>query len=137
MNSIEVLGYKVLTDRKYTKTDEWVKVEDKVVIVGVTDYAQKKLKNVVSVELPDVGREVSSGESIATVESIKTVANVYAPVSGRVIEVNEELLERPELINEDPYGEGWIFKIEIKDPSELDRLLTPEQYIESIKEREQ
>ncbi len=136
MEYIEVLGYKVAKDRKYTKTDEWIRVENNVGIVGITDYAQKKLKNIVSVELPEVSREVKAQESVGVVESIKTVADLYTPVSGKIIEVNERLVDEPELINKDPYGEGWIFKLEIADVSELENLLTPEQYAKLIEERE-
>ncbi|RLG87195.1 MAG: glycine cleavage system protein GcvH [Thermoprotei archaeon] len=134
--SMEVLGYKVVSDRKYTKSDEWVKIENDIAIIGITDYAQRKLRNIVAVELPEINKEVRAGESIAVVESIKTIADVYTPISGIVTEVNEVLMDRPELINDDPYGEGWIVKIKIKDRSELEKLLTPEQYAELIKERE-
>jgi len=133
---IEILGFKIVTDRKYTKSDEWVKIENNIAIIGITDYAQRKLKNIVAVELPEINKEVRAGESIAVVESIKTIADVYAPVSGIVIEVNEALLNQPELINDDPYGKGWIVKVKMKDTSELKNLLTPEQYAELIKERE-
>jgi len=133
---MEVLGYKVVSDRKYTKSDEWVKIENDIAIIGITDYAQRKLRNIVAVELPEINKEVRAGESIAVVESIKTIADVYTPISGIVTEVNEVLMDRPELINDDPYGEGWIVKIKIKDRSELEKLLTPEQYAELIKERE-
>jgi len=134
--SIEILGFKIVTDRKYTKSDEWVKIENNIAIIGITDYAQRKLKNIVAVELPEINKEVRAGESIAVVESIKTIADVYTPVSGVIIEVNEALLDQPELINDDPYDKGWIVKIKMKDTSELENLLTPEQYAELIKERE-
>ena len=133
---IEILGFKIVTDRKYTKSDEWVKIENNIAIIGITDYAQRKLKNIVAVELPEINKEVRAGESIAVVESIKTIADVYTPVSGVIIEVNEALLDQPELINDDPYDKGWIVKIKMKDTSELENLLTPEQYAELIKERE-
>ncbi len=135
-DKIEIFGYIVLRDRLYTETDEWVKIEDNTVVVGVTDYAQKKLRDVVGVELPEVGQEVKQGEAVGTIESVKATADLYAPVSGKVIEVNERLLDEPELVNKDPYGEGWMFKIEITDRSELDKLLSPEKYAEKIKERE-
>jgi len=102
----------------------------------VTDYAQKKLRDIVGVELPEIGREVRAGEVVVSLESVKAAAEVYAPVSGRIVEVNERLEEEPELINSDPYGEGWLFKIEIADPRELEKLLTPEKYAEHIKKRE-
>ena len=135
-DKIEIFRYIVLRDRLYTETDEWVKIEDNTVVVGVTDYAQKKLRDVVGVELPEVGQEVKQGEAVGTIESVKATADLYAPVSGKVIEVNERLLDKPELVNKDPYGEGWMFKIEITDRSELDKLLSPEKYAEKIKERE-
>ncbi len=133
---IRVGNYIVLTDRRYTDTDEWVKVEDGVAVVGITDYAQKKLRDIVGVELPETGRRVKRGEAIAAIESIKAAADVYAPVSGEVVEVNERLLDEPELLNRDPYGEGWMFKIRVEDPGELEKLLTPEQYAERIKREE-
>ena len=133
---IRVGDYLVLRDRLYTETDEWAKKEDSVVVVGVTDYAQKKLRDIVGVELPEVGREVRAGEAIASLESVKAAADVYAPVSGKIVEVNGRLEEEPELINNDPYGEGWLFKIEIVDPKELEKLLTPEKYAEHIRRRE-
>ena len=133
---IRVDGYIVLTDRRYTETDEWVKVEDGVAVVGITDYAQKKLRDIVGVDLPEPGRRVKRGEAVAAIESIKAAADVYAPVSGEVVEVNERLLDEPELLNRDPYGEGWMFKIRMEDPGELEKLLTPEQYAERIKREE-
>jgi len=122
-------------DRLYTRTDEWAKKEANVVVVGVTDYAQKKLRDVIGVDLPEEGSEVKKGEPIASIESVKAAADVYSPVSGRVVEVNERLLDEPELINKDPYGEGWIVKIELADPSDLEKLLTPEQYAEELRRR--
>ena len=133
---IVVGNYVVLRDRLYTETDEWIKVEGDVATVGITDYAQKKLRDIVGVELPEAGRRVKAGEAVATVESVKATADVYAPVSGEVVEVNERLLDEPELINRDPYGEGWMFKMRVEDRSELSRLLTPERYAEKIRERE-
>jgi len=135
MEEIVVEGYRIPRDRLYTKTDEWAKREANTVIVGVTDYAQKKLRDIVGVDLPEEGQEVRRGEPIASIESVKAAADVYAPVSGRIVEVNERLLDEPELINKDPYGEGWIARIEISDPSELEQLLTPEQYAEEIKKK--
>ncbi len=133
---IRVNGYIVLRDRLYTESDEWVKVEDGVATVGITDYAQKKLRDIVGVELPEPGRRVKRGETVAAIESIKAAADVYAPVSGEVVEVNERLYDEPELLNRDPYGEGWMFKIRLEDPSELESLLPPEKYVERIKREE-
>ncbi|OYT53889.1 MAG: glycine cleavage system protein H [Desulfurococcales archaeon ex4484_217_2] len=128
----EVAGkkYLVRTDLRYTKTDEWAKKEDNKVREGITDYAQKELKDIVGVELPEVGAEVKKGEAIGALESVKATADLYATVSGKVVEVNERLLEEPELLNKDPYGEGWIVVIEMSNPKEYDELLTPEAYIE-------
>ncbi len=133
---IKVGDYLIKKDLLYTKTDEWVKVEGNIAIVGITDYAQKKLKYVVGVELPEVGNEVSKEEKVAVLESVKTVADVYVPCSGKIVEVNEELMDHPEYINQDPYGKGWILKIEVKDPNELKDLLKPEEYAEKIKKEE-
>ncbi len=134
----EVAGkkYLVRTDLRYTKTDEWAKKEDNKVREGITDYAQKELKDIVGVELPEVGAEVKKGEAIGALESVKATADLYATVSGKVVEVNERLLEEPELLNKDPYGEGWIVVIEMSDPKEYDELLTPEAYIEKCKKGE-
>ena len=133
---IRVNGYIVLRDRLYTESDEWVKEEHGVAVVGITDYAQKKLRDIVGVELPEPGARVSRGDAVAAIESVKTAADVYAPVSGEVVEVNERLYDEPELLNRDPYGEGWMFKIKPSNPEELRSLLSPEQYAEKIRERE-
>lgn len=131
---VEVKGMRVVIDEGllYTETDEWARVEGGVAVVGVTDYAQRMLKDVVGVELPEPGRRASRGEAVAVIESIKASAEVYTPFTGRIVEVNERLLEEPELINRDPYGEGWIFKVELSDPGEAERLLTPEKYSEKL-----
>ncbi len=127
--------YIVKTNRRYTETDEWaLKREDGKIVVGITDYAQKKLRDIVGVELPDVGTSVEKGESLGAIESVKATSDYYAPVSGEIVEVNEKLLEEPELLNLDPYGDGWIVVIEPSDPGEYEKLLTPEQYAEKIKE---
>ena len=136
MSEIKVKDYTVLTDRLYTETDEWIKVTDDVAVVGITDYAQKKLKDSVGIELPEVGKKVKKGEAIGVIESIKATADVYAPISGEVVEVNEKLLDSPELINNDPYGDGWIVKIKIEDKSELDKLLKPQEYANKIEKEE-
>lgn len=125
--------YRIKTDRRYTKTDEWAKMEDGKIREGLTDYAQKELRDIVGIELPEVGRECRKGESIGVVESIKATADIYAAVSGRIVEVNEKLAMQPELINKDPYGEGWIVVIEPSNPKEYEELLTPEEYAEHVK----
>ncbi|ABQ46732.1 MAG: Glycine cleavage system H protein [Thermotoga sp. 47_83] len=116
--------------KKYTKTHEWVVVEDKVATVGITNHAQEQLGDVVYVDLPEVGREVKKGEVVASIESVKAAADVYAPLSGKIVEVNEKLDTEPELLNRDPEGEGWLFKMEISDESELEDLLDEQAYQE-------
>jgi glycine cleavage system H protein len=115
-------------DLLYTKNHEWVKVEDDRAIVGVTSYAQDQLVEVVFVELPEEGKEVKAGDAVATLESVKAVADVYAPVSGKIIEVNKQLENQPELVNQDPYGEGWILVIEIAGEEELHTLMKVSDY---------
>jgi len=128
--------YKVPKDRLYTETHEWVKVEDGCALIGITDYAQAKLKNIVGIELPEKGTEVGKGGRLAVVESIKSVEDVYAPITCRVIEVNKRLESEPELLNNDPYGEGWIARVEIIDEKELESLLKPEDYAKVIEREE-
>jgi glycine cleavage system H protein len=122
--------FKVDDTLLYTETDEWVKVEGDVARIGVTDYAQKMLRDVVGVELPKPGAKVRRGQSVAVIESIKATAEVYTPVTGTVVEVNERLRDEPELVNKDPYGGGWIVAVKIDDPKELEQLLKPQEYIE-------
>ena len=122
--------FKVGDTLLYTETDEWVKVEGDVARIGVTDYAQKMLRDVVGVELPKQGAKVRRGQSIVVIESIKATAEVYTPVTGTVVEVNERLRDEPELVNKDPYGGGWIVAVKIDDPKELEQLLKPQEYIE-------
>ena len=119
---------------RYTKEHEWIRVEGDSVVIGVTDYAQNALTDVVWVELPEMGAVVGSMDSFASVESVKSVSEIYAPISGEVIEINESLEDSPELINEDPYGEGWICKISISDNSELASLLDGSTYRGLIEE---
>ncbi|MGY4707752.1 glycine cleavage system protein GcvH [Candidatus Bipolaricaulota sp. J31] len=115
-------------DLLYTESHEWVKVENGTVRVGITDYAQKKLGDVVYVELPDVGKKVKRGDVIVTVESVKAAESVYAPVTGEVAEVNRELISSPGIINQDPYGKGWLIAIKLEDRGELEGLLDPAAY---------
>ncbi|MEM0362901.1 MAG: glycine cleavage system protein GcvH [Sulfolobaceae archaeon] len=133
MSEVKVGKYIVLTDRLYTETDEWVKIIENIAIIGITDYAQKKLRDIVGIELPQLEKEVKSGESVGVIESVKAAADIFTPLSGIIIEVNQKLLEHPEILNKDPYGEGWIFKLKIADLSEKDKLLSPEKYIEKIR----
>ncbi|CAB49742.1 gcvH glycine cleavage system protein H [Pyrococcus abyssi GE5] len=134
VNMIEVGEYKVKEGLYYTKEHEWAQVlEDGTVLVGITDYAQKELGDIAYVELPEVGKEVKKGEVLCEVESVKAVSEVYAPVSGEVIEVNEELSDSPEKINEDPYG-AWIAKIKPNNlEEELKELMDAEKYAEFLK----
>ncbi|HDI51158.1 glycine cleavage system protein GcvH [candidate division KSB1 bacterium] len=115
-------------DLHYTEEHEWIYVEDDIAIVGITDYAQSELGDVVFVELPQLGDHVQQMEPFGTIEAVKTVADLFAPVSGEVIEVNNLLEENPQLINQDPYGDGWLIKVKIFDLSELDNLLSPKEY---------
>ncbi len=116
----------------YTDTHEWVKEEGDFVIVGLTDYAQSQLKDIVYVELPEIGAEYKKGDSIGVVESVKTVSDIFSPITGKVIEINLELRDHPEYINKDPYGKGWIIKMEIKEREELKHLLSSEAYQKSF-----
>jgi glycine cleavage system H protein len=124
------------TDLKYTENDEWIRVEGSTGTIGITDYAQDQLSDVVFVEIiaePDTS--LKSGDACADVESVKAAAEVYLPVGGTVIEINEDLLDAPELVNTDPYGEAWMVKIEITDPGELDKLLDATTYQKHCEER--
>lgn len=122
-------------DYRYTKDHEWAKIEGDVVTIGITNWAQEQLGDIVSVEFPQIGSQYSQGDSMALIDSMKTTSDVYAPVSGEIVEINSELEERPELLNEEPYEAGWILKIKIKDPSELEGLLSCEDY-EALLEKE-
>ncbi len=113
---------------RYTRDHEWIRVEGNIGTVGISDYAQQQLGDVVYVELPEPGREVRRGEQAAVVESVKAASEVYAPVSGRVIEANDRLAQEPELVNRDPEGEGWFFRLELADAAELDGLMDEEAY---------
>ncbi len=115
-------------DLFYTKTHEWVSLEDGVAIIGITDFAQSQLSDLTFVELPEVGTEFSGGDEAAVVESVKAAADVYAPIAGEVIEVNGDLEDAPELINNDAFGKGWLFKLKVVDESDVDNLLDPESY---------
>lgn len=128
--------YDVPDDLKYTKDHEWIRVEGDIGTVGITDYAQKELSDIVYVELPEVGSKVEQFKPFGTIEAVKTVADLYAPVSGEVVEVNTNLEEEPGLINQDPYGKGWIIKVKISDPSELDNLMSAEEYRNLIESEE-
>ncbi|WP_372808816.1 glycine cleavage system protein GcvH [Pontiella sp.] len=117
-------------DLFYAKTHEWVSLEDGIATVGISDFAQSQLSDLTFVELPEVGTEFSAGDEAAVVESVKAAADVYAPVSGEVVEVNEALEDAPELINKDAFGSGWLFKIKVSDESEIDDLMDADSYEE-------
>ena len=118
---------------KYTKDHEWLRVEGEYGYVGITDYAQHELGDIVYIEVETVGEILEKHESFGTIEAVKTVSDIYLPVGGEVIEFNEELSKKPETINQDPYIKGWVIKIKIQNPAEVDELMTPDQYREIIK----
>ena len=120
--------FEVPEDRKYLESHEYATTDGETVTVGISDFAQDELGDVVFVELPAEGDEVAKGEEFGVVESIKAVSDLYAPVSGTVVDVNEDLFDRPELVNEDPYGDGWMLEIEVSDDGEFDELLSAEEY---------
>ncbi|HJM17947.1 MAG TPA: glycine cleavage system protein GcvH [Candidatus Thalassarchaeaceae archaeon] len=119
---------------KYTKEHEWLRIEDDGILIGITDFAQNALTEVVWVELPELGASVDAMESFASVESVKSVSEIYAPIAGSVIDINEELEDTPEIINEDPYGRGWICKMEIENEGDLEALLDAGAYAALIGE---
>jgi glycine cleavage system H protein len=122
----------ILDELKYTKEHEWAKLEDDLVVIGITDYAQDALGEIVYIELPSEGDEVTKGNPFGAVESTKSVSDLYAPVNGEVVEVNEALLDSPEAINEDPYGDGWMIKVKPYDVGELQDLMDNDEYTEFI-----
>ena len=121
-------------DRRYTTEHEWIKAEGEHYIVGITAFAQDQLGDIVYVELPKVGDKVQAGKAFGVIESVKTASDLYAPVSGEVVEVNAELVEQPQSVNDDPYEAGWMIKIRPVDTSEVDKLLSAEQYSEQTGE---
>ncbi len=123
-------------DLKYTKKHEWIRVDGDKGTVGITDYAQGELGDIVFVELPEVGTKVKQMKPFGTIEAVKAVSDLYAPASGEVLESNPGLKNKPELINSDPYGDGWIIKLKIEDPSELEDLLSPADYEKLLEEEE-
>ena len=122
------MSSKVPPDLKYANSHEWVRVSGDVATVGLTDHAQHELTDVVFVEVPAVGREVKAGEAVAVVESVKTASDIYSPVSGEVVEANKSVAEKPDLVNSDPYGQGWFYRIKLVNPAELNKLLTAADY---------
>jgi glycine cleavage system H protein len=124
------MAAKVIEGFYYTQTDEWLKVEDNVGTVGITDYAQDKLGDIVYLEKTGKGKKVKQGETLTAVESVKAASDIYAPISGEVIEVNEKVVEDSSIINKEPYGEGWIAKIRIENADELKNLMGAKEYSE-------
>lgn len=122
----------VPADLKYAKSHEWLRVKGDTAVVGITDHAQAELTDIVFVETPVVGRKVKAGESCAVVESVKTASDIYSPVSGEIVAANTQLAQKPELVNGDPYGQGWLFEIKLSDASEAAKLLNADDYRKQI-----
>ncbi|KFE62071.1 glycine cleavage system protein GcvH [Hyalangium minutum] len=122
---------------KYTQEHEWIRVDNGVAVVGITQFASNQLGDVVFVDVPTVGKTVEAGDSFGTVESVKAVSELFAPVSGKVVEVNSELEVSPELVNEEPYGDGWIIKLQPSSPKDIDGLLSPAAYADLIKQEQE
>lgn len=122
----------ILPNLRYTEQHEWVKVEGDVALIGITDFAQNALGDVTFVELPALDQEVQKGDDIVVVESTKAASDVYAPVSGKIVDVNSAIEDEPEAINADPFNRGWLVKIQISDPSEIEALMSPEAYAKHI-----
>ena len=119
-------------DSRYAKSHEYAHADGDNAVIGITDYAQKELGDVVFVELPRVGTQLEQGDELGSIESVKAVSELFAPVSGEVVEVNEILADKPELVNTDPYGDGWMIKIKMSAPDEIDELMSAEEYMEYI-----
>ena len=130
------MTYKFDADARYSEHDEWARVEGNTVTVGISDYAQDQLSDVVYVELPEVGAAVTAGDAVAVVESVKAAADIYAPVSGQISAINDSLEDTPELVNDDPFGDAWFFQIEATDLSELESLMDQAAYEAYLETRE-
>jgi glycine cleavage system H protein len=115
-------------DRKYTKEHEWIKIDGETVILGITNFAQDQLTDVVFVELPEVGKQIEQNGNLCVVESVKSVSDIFSPISGEIVEVNKELVNSPALINNDPFEDGWIVKLKVKNEKDLEQLMTAEEY---------
>ncbi|RLE61964.1 MAG: glycine cleavage system protein GcvH [Thermoprotei archaeon] len=133
MDEVKYKDYVFPRNLKYSKEHGWVKEEGEKVRIGITDYAQGQLKEIVYVELPEKGDEIIKGESYGVIESIKALEDLIAPISGRILEVNEAVVDNPTIISEDPYGKGWVLVVEPSERSELETLLTAEEYVEQLK----
>jgi len=132
-----VADYEIPAGLRYSKEDEWARAENGRVTIGITDYAQGQLGDIVFVELPEVGRSVEKGEPFGVIESVKAVSDLYAPISGEIVEVNGDLSERPEVVNEDCYGDGWMIAIVPEDDAELGALLDADAYAEHVRSRKE
>src|SRR5690554_4377371 len=130
--NLKIEAMKIPAELKYTEDHEWVRVEGETAVVGITDFAQGELGDVVFVEIETEGEELDKGETFGTVEAVKTVSDLFMPVGGEVAEINEALADEPELVNKDPYGKGWMIKIKMSDSSELDNLLSADDYKKMI-----
>ena len=119
---------------RYGKEHEWIRVEGGEALVGITDYAQDQLSNVVFVELPEIGDEFQQGDVFAVVESVKAASDIYSPLSGKIVKVNDRLADEPQLLNSDPYGEGWVFELEPSDLAELEALMPADEYQKTVEE---
>ena len=119
-------------DNRYAKSHEYTHLEGDIATIGITDYAQKELGDVVFVELPQVGSQLDAGDELGSIESVKAVSELFAPVTGEVVEINEALADNPALVNTDPWGDGWMIRIKVTDPTEVDELMTAEEYDEFI-----
>lgn len=132
---LKIRGVKMVKDDlKYTETHEWIKISGKEATIGITDYAQKELGDIVFIELPEIGTELSREDVLATVEAVKAVEEIYIPISGRIIDVNSKVADTPDLLNSSPYDEGWIVKFEIMNEDEMENLLSAEDYKKLIGE---
>jgi glycine cleavage system H protein len=132
---VELAEYEIPNDLRYSDDDEWVRKDDDSVSIGITDYAQEQLGDIVFIELPEVGSTIDKGEPFGVIESVKAVSDLCAPISGVVAEVNETLMDRPEIMNEDCYGEGWILLVDGTDNEEYESLLDPSAYRKHVDER--
>ncbi|MBN2570676.1 MAG: glycine cleavage system protein GcvH [Ignavibacteriales bacterium] len=124
----------VPTNLKYTNDHEWIKIEGNTGIIGITDYAQSQLGDIVFIDLPADLESITFNSTFGTIEAVKTVSDIKAPCTGKVIEINQKILDEPQVVNSDPYGQGWFIKVEINDLKEVEELLTPDAYIDLIKE---
>lgn len=127
------MSNEIREDLKYTKNHEWIKIKNDIAAIGITDHAQTELTDIVFVELPELNKEIKRGEELCVVESVKSVSEIYAPLSGKVIKVNSKLDDSPEIINESPYDDGWLVEIKISDKSEISDLIDAKSYKEIIK----